>query len=810
MGIKHSWPPTPRILWIELTSKCPFDCVFCSRKTRRGAGEHLPFPLYERLIASLRSPRRILLNYSGESACYPHLIPAIELAARTGAFVELVSVLSALPADQLEPLARSGLGRLTVSLHAAREDAYQAIYRHGSVERLIAMLREFLDICQRISQPPAVDLAFVAMERNLEQLGPVAGLARTLGLRELTVFPVMRRDEIPEIFPAELLAAIRHTATFRDGVMAAADAIGADLRVSIANPAFQRGPTFLGEVPTPYPGPLPAGARIHTCEQNPWETAHVLANGDVVACEVHDRRVMGNLQLETLEAIWHGPQYTRFREAYHQGQVRECNECVWKQAYRPGVLRSEILARERASAQLLHGWHEARDDDAIWSSQQAAARLRPRAGSTSIHVSGLLPRGRNGDGNELIVRCNGEEAGRVRNLDGGTMPFGLDFPVRPSEECLVEFQVGDICRPRELGLSADNRDLGFALVLLKSNRARIERSARAVEGWRKWMHRIDALGRGLRRLAPRCPRSPLHEATRPGISVIIPERHNAGELAEALASVAVAAAGCAEPVEVIVVAPAADRNLYAGFGAGLPELRWVFTRRPLDFLAAVQLGLTHARHEWVYLMNNDVALDPDALAALLPWRAADVFAVGSQLFLKDRTRFREETNWNRLFAEDGLAQVHDRLPSGDRVAECAYAGGGSSLFRKSVLEPLVKGASAYAPFYWEDVEWGWRARKQGYRVLFAPGSIAHHRQRSTISRFYDPDKIEAVTERNRLLFQLRNWTRAGDQERLLESLGSLPEAAARHMTSMRVRWECARVRLWNHSAARSDDALLAL
>ena len=29
---------TPRTLWVELTSKCPFDCIFCSRKMRRGAG----------------------------------------------------------------------------------------------------------------------------------------------------------------------------------------------------------------------------------------------------------------------------------------------------------------------------------------------------------------------------------------------------------------------------------------------------------------------------------------------------------------------------------------------------------------------------------------------------------------------------------------------------------------------------------------------------------------------------------------------------------------------------------------------------
>ena len=74
---------TPRKLWVELTSKCPFDCIFCSRKTLRGAGEHMPFPLFESLVRQVIDPRAFLLNYSGESTVYPDLIPAIRLARST-------------------------------------------------------------------------------------------------------------------------------------------------------------------------------------------------------------------------------------------------------------------------------------------------------------------------------------------------------------------------------------------------------------------------------------------------------------------------------------------------------------------------------------------------------------------------------------------------------------------------------------------------------------------------------------------------------------------------------------------------------
>ena len=91
----------PDELWVELTSKCPFDCIFCSRKTLRGAGLDMPFELYSSLIEQLDSPKIIRLNYSGESAHYPRLIEAIGLAKAAGASTELVSAFASIPPKQV-------------------------------------------------------------------------------------------------------------------------------------------------------------------------------------------------------------------------------------------------------------------------------------------------------------------------------------------------------------------------------------------------------------------------------------------------------------------------------------------------------------------------------------------------------------------------------------------------------------------------------------------------------------------------------------------------------------------------------------
>jgi MoaA/NifB/PqqE/SkfB family radical SAM enzyme len=528
-------PKTPRVLWIELTSKCPYDCVFCSRKLRRGSGEHLPFWQYQRLLSDLDAPRKLLLNYSGESLVYPHLIPAIRLGRERGAIVELVSAFSLIEPHQAEDLARSGLNRLTISIHTVDPDQYVEIYGHSSYAKLAKRLEEFLDICRTLENPPQLDVAFVAMQRNMDQLSQVAALAERLNIGNITVFPVIRRDPISESFTQELASESQHSDNFRANLVATAREVrnrnrGVNLRIS--NPAFESPNSCLGEVPLAFPGSLPAGARIYTCEQNPHETAHVLSNGDVVVCEVNDKISMGNLFQQSIREIWNGQPYQDFRNRYHVGCDLPCANCVFKVAYLPTPAKSDILGRDGRTAQLGYGWHTSWDEDVIWASQEAVATLRPRAGSRSIHVSGLLPPGPTGAVNELVVTCNDEEIGRVLNTNDETMPFGLDFQVESGvkDTWTVGFQTKHVFRPCERGTGPDTRDLGFGLVLLTSKRfvetglrSARERKLDALHSLIRW---TDANGARLQRTVSHWHHSTKPPLDTPGVSIVIPERNN--------------------------------------------------------------------------------------------------------------------------------------------------------------------------------------------------------------------------------------------------------------------------------------------
>jgi MoaA/NifB/PqqE/SkfB family radical SAM enzyme len=453
--------PRPRVLWIELTSKCPFDCVFCSRRLRRGGGLHMDMALYRAILADLDAPELIRLNYSGESTHHPAIIEAIRLAAATGAETELVTALASLPERLVAPLARSGLSRLTLSLHTMDPLQFGEIYRHGS----LADVRARVAALRAAGDGPALDLAVVAMRRNLDQLPAIADFAEEAGAAALSIHPVIRRDAIAESFAEELdgerlrpgfLAALNATVT-------ALRATHPDLTITVSTPEAEGGATCLGPVPVPFPGPLPPGARIHGCEQNPWDTVHILADGSVVTCEVRDRTVLGQLTPDGahhLGEVWQGAAYRAFRARYVEGGIPECRQCPYKLAYRPTPLAAEIAAAGGPHAQLRHGWHPPDIEGPLWARRHAVLTLARPVGARRLTVSGVVP----GGAGPVAVWIEGHVVGALGS--GGTEAEWLtaEFPLpRTGGALSVELHAAGTMVPARCGQGEDRRELGFGL-----------------------------------------------------------------------------------------------------------------------------------------------------------------------------------------------------------------------------------------------------------------------------------------------------------------------------------------------------------
>ncbi len=242
----------------------------------------------------------------------------------------------------------------------------------------------------------------------------------------------------------------------------------------------------------------------------------------------------------------------------------------------------------------------------------------------------------------------------------------------------------------------------------------------------------------------------------PGLSIIIPERDNLRVLEPCLRTLSRALEHAGEPAEIIVVASGVYRGEHSRL-ANLYGARLIYSEQPLDYARAISAGVAAANYDWVYLLNNDMVLHRHALAEVMRRRGPRVFAVASQIFFKNRAARREETGWGAMDASSGVVELFDAaVPRGCGVRGALYAGGGASLFRKSLLQRVLDASHPYAPFYWEDVEWGALAWRMGFETLFCPASKVWHTHRATVCRYFTAEEVRRIFRRNGSRFQLRN------------------------------------------------------
>jgi len=455
----------PRILWIELTSRCPLDCVFCTRASLRGAGQHMDFDLYQRLIGELERPQIVRLNYAGESGHYPRLAEAVALAVRTGAEVELVTALASLKPERLQAALEAGLSRLTVSLHTLRSDRFEAIYRFSTLAAMHERLQQVLHWRQHAPRPFMLDLAFVAMQRNLDELPALATFAATHGIEVLAVHPLIARDPLP------LGAVVEHTADgaleagFRERLIATvalARERAPGVRIQVSSHELQS-TTSLATHPQPWPWPLPPTARIAGCDQSPFDSAHVLADGRVIACEVTERVALGDLNQSSLQAIWHVPAYRAFRQRHFEGSESACRACVYKQAYQPQSAQARLAGASLPAAQLLRGWHADDGSGVRWSTASAALWLPRSRWRRHLELRGQLAAPASTTA-QFEVRIDGAPVHRQAWLAPEAIELRVPLGPAGSREVLIEFECRGAGSPHALGQGNDVRELGFALI----------------------------------------------------------------------------------------------------------------------------------------------------------------------------------------------------------------------------------------------------------------------------------------------------------------------------------------------------------
>lgn len=251
------------------------------------------------------------------------------------------------------------------------------------------------------------------------------------------------------------------------------------------------------------------------------------------------------------------------------------------------------------------------------------------------------------------------------------------------------------------------------------------------------------------------------------VSLVIPNYNGRPLLAKHLPAVLRALAKVKNS-EVIVVDDASSDDSVAFLRKNFPQVKVVVHRKNKRFAATCNTGVERAKGDIVVLLNNDVSPQMNFLGPLLkPFANPQVFSVGCKERSVEGGRVvysgRSEGKFERGFL------VHWRAKDQNKKDTLWTAGGSMAVDRKKWLE-LGGMDLLFSPAYWEDIDLCWRARKKGYKILFAPEALVFHQHETTNIATFGKRQMRLFAFKNQFLFVWKN----GDARMLLAHFLWLP------------------------------------
>ncbi len=152
------------------------------------------------------------------------------------------------------------------------------------------------------------------------------------------------------------------------------------------------------------------------------------------------------------------------------------------------------------------------------------------------------------------------------------------------------------------------------------------------------------------------------------------------------------------------------------------------------FAKGYNIVMDHVGGDYVALINNDVAVDPNWLSELISVikRNKGIAAVTPKmLFLENPVIINAAggscdmygVGWNRGNGEADRGNF-------EKVEQVFYGNGGALLVDRKAWKDIGPFDERYF-MYAEDLDWCWRARLKGYKIIYVPTSRVYHQWRGS-------------------------------------------------------------------------------
>jgi GT2 family glycosyltransferase len=260
------------------------------------------------------------------------------------------------------------------------------------------------------------------------------------------------------------------------------------------------------------------------------------------------------------------------------------------------------------------------------------------------------------------------------------------------------------------------------------------------------------------------------------ISVVIPNHNGRGILLKNLPSVV---SNCSS-AEIIVVDDASTDDSVNLIHKKFKNVKVIRLRKNKGFAIAVNTGVKAAQNQIVLLLNSDVSPRKNFLKPALRYLTSSekIFAVGLCDYSHENGRIIKKGRGGGYFTKGLFFHYAANLERGLTL----WASGGSSLVRKKIFLKLGGFDDIYKPFYWEDVDLGFRAAREGYYSYFEPlSAVDHYHEQGAILKQKSEYFIKSVSYKNQFIFV---WKNIDDYLLIIQHIVFLPYHFAKALLSL--------------------------
>lgn len=183
------------------------------------------------------------------------------------------------------------------------------------------------------------------------------------------------------------------------------------------------------------------------------------------------------------------------------------------------------------------------------------------------------------------------------------------------------------------------------------------------------------------------------------------------------------------------------------------EVRLIEINQNLGFGGGNNIGIENAMGNLLFLINNDVVLDPLCIEHLVEKALIrkDVGVFGCKIYFGYLENVLQHAGGILDRSGSGILKglLEKDLGLYNVESEVDWVHGAAMMIRKEVFEKIGLFDLIYYPIYHDEIDLCYRARKAGVKVLYVPLAIVHHYETVKASKTL---KTAFLRIRNQLIF----------------------------------------------------------